>query len=316
MLRVLCQRLFRENKFPPVHAMIFAAGLGTRLRPLTDERPKPVVPVANLPLAFRAAEHLLNFGATRIAFNTHHLAEVARAELEPLVSSRADVRFFHEEKLLGTGGGLRNAADYLSGGGGVCVMNGDILFEPNLEALYAMHEASGAYATMVLRPHAEAFRFGAIEIDASNRVVHMLRAQNDDPATRAFMFSGVHILSEAALFDLPREGCIIRQGYKAWLARGERVMSVIDESPWRDLGTPAEYLAGNLDFANASPTHNIVHASARIGEGVTLDQSVVGANSLVAPNVCLSRVVVWDGAEVNESLQNAIVTPRTIVRVS
>ena len=137
--------------------MVFAAGLGTRLAPLTQRLPKPVVPLMNRPLARYSLEALAAAGVERCALNTHHLADAVPEALEGHVPTGMTARFVHEPKLLGTGGGLRHALTALIDEFGadddtpILVMNGDILFWPELERALAVHRRLGAVATVVLR---------------------------------------------------------------------------------------------------------------------------------------------------------------------
>ncbi|CAG0983248.1 partial N-acetylmuramate alpha-1-phosphate uridylyltransferase, partial [Anaerolineae bacterium] len=158
--------------------MVLGAGLGTRLRPLTDRLPKPVVPLFDRPLAAYALERLFAAGVRDAVMNTHHRAgEVVRA-LEAHVPEGMRPRFGHEPELLGTGGGIRNALSILrndvGGGGPMLVINGDVLFWPDLESALALHAQLGAVATMVLREDPRAKELGAIEVDGGGRVRRLL----------------------------------------------------------------------------------------------------------------------------------------------
>ena len=114
--------------------MLLAAGLGTRLRPLTDLRPKPIVPVANKPLGAFALEHLARSGVTDVVANTHPQPEKVETALKAACPPGVALRFSREEKLLGTGGGLHKARAWFDGSQSpVIVMNGDTLFAPDLD---------------------------------------------------------------------------------------------------------------------------------------------------------------------------------------
>jgi mannose-1-phosphate guanylyltransferase len=308
-----------------MRAMVFAAGLGTRLRPLSDVLPKPVVPFFGLPLAGWTLAHLARAGVRSIVANTHHLAERCEAALAAATPSGVTLRFSREEgAILGTGGGLRRAFRTQEAAEGpmadddvLVVVNGDILFAPDLGALVAQHRASGALATMALRLVPDPFALGAIELEPDGRVSAMLRRASDARAhgVRAAMFTGVHVLSRAALEALPEEGCIVRQGYVRWLAQGARIQGVVCDEPWRDLGTPDVYLAAHLDvlrgalaLPGVSPGIAWVGPGAELAPEARLDRAVVGAGAHVA-GVRLTRVVVWPGARVERDHEDAIVLP-------
>lgn len=293
-----------------VTAMIFAAGLGSRLHPLTTERPKPAVPVALVPIAARTVRTLAAHGVSRIVLNTHHLGELLPELLAPHLPSGVDVRYVHEHELLGTAGGLHNARAHFESDD-VLVVNGDILFTPDLDALLAKHRESDALATLVLREVPDPYAKGAIELDANGRVARMLAKQSDAaPELSPFLFTGVHVLRRSALDELPSTGCIVRQGYLPWLAARRTISGVVDAAPWRDLGTVTEYIAGNGEVLRDQGLDVLVDPSARVGRGVRLRNVVVGAGAQIAGDIELENVVVWEGAVVTESLTNAVVTTR------
>jgi mannose-1-phosphate guanylyltransferase len=140
------------------------------------------------------------------------------------------------------------------------------------------------------------------------------------------MFTGVHILSADAIADLPASGCIIRHSYRRWVDSGRTVAAIVDESPWRDLGTLSEYLQANLDLASGAlrsplvtpdPTRRaaLVDPSASIGQGARIERSVVGPGAHIAPNVRLTRSVVWDGCRVDVDADGVCVAPNGITAI-
>ncbi|GAB4215961.1 MAG: NDP-sugar synthase [Sandaracinaceae bacterium] len=308
-----------------MRAMVFAAGLGTRLRPLTDVLPKPVVPFFGLPLAGWTLAHLRRAGVQSVVANTHHLAARCEEALAAAVPAGLTLRFSREDgAILGTGGGLRRAVEIDEAAQGamqeddvLLAVNGDILFAPDVAALIAHHRQSGAMATMALRAVPDPFSLGAIEIAPDGRVVGMLRRAGDPraPGVVAAMFTGVHVLSRAAVKALPTRGCIVRQGYERWLAEGAHLQGIVCSEPWRDLGTLRVYLdthldvlAGKLALPGVEPGPRWVGPRAEISQGARLDRVVVGAGARVGP-VRLSRVVVWPGARVTEDAEDAVVLP-------
>ncbi|MEZ4254458.1 MAG: sugar phosphate nucleotidyltransferase [Polyangiales bacterium] len=308
-----------------VRAMIFAAGFGTRLRPLTDVVPKPLVPVGLRPLMAFAVDHLAAAGARHIVANAHHLAPEVECVAPTLAPAGATLDVVTEPKILGTGGGLRNAWKHLRGDGPVVVMNGDILFAPNLEAAVSRHEASGAIATMVLRRDPAAHSFGAVETDDGGRVRRLLGepAAFASASLEAFMFTGVHILSERAFADLPEDGCIIRQSYRRWVDRGEVVCGVVDDSPWSDLGTVEAYWRANVELASGMRAHDavtataprgVVHPRASVAGDASVTASVVG-QATIASGVAVERCVVWDGTTVRESVRDAVCWPGGVIQL-
>ncbi len=308
-------------------AMLITAGYGTRLAPLTDELPKPAVPVANRPLAWFSLDHLHRHGVRDFVANTHHLADELRDALEPHVPAGARLRFVHEPEILGTGGGLRNAWQPQDGETFIA-MNGKVLFAPNLEAALRLHEESRAIATMVLKPLRGGESFGAVEIDEDGRVRRLLGLPAEVPGralTRA-MYTGLSVLSARAHRDLPHDGCLIRDAYRHWIDRGEIVMGILDAGSFRDAGiTPAHYLEANLALLSgqerwpgiAPDTEgNLGAAGTPTFASATLRHTVIGEGAAIADGVQLERCVVWPGARVLRSARDTIFTPASEVQVA
>lgn len=303
--------------------MLLAAGLGTRLRPLTDLRPKPIVPVANRPLAGFAMEHLARSGVRSIVANTHPQPELVESTLQHACPKGVDLRFSREIELLGTAGGLRKARPLFDDAQSpVIVTNGDTLFAPDLRRAYAAHVERGAVATMILRPTDEPERFGAIGIDQNDWVRSLLGAPSDERAVRSLMFTGVQILSPEAFSAMPETGCVIRSAYRHWVDTGAPVLGFIDASPWADLGTVADYHRLNLELASGSFTWPGVEPRdgcilpARFKPCGSIQRSVVGPEVELAPGVQLDRCVVWPRTKVVRSASGAVLTPQHHIELS
>jgi len=303
--------------------MLLAAGLGTRLRPLTDLRPKPIVPVANRPLAGFAMDHLARSGVRSIVANTHPQAELVERTLNAACPEGVNLCFSREIELLGTAGGLRKArTSFDDPQSPVIVMNGDTLFAPDLRRAFAAHLAQGAVATMILRPTDEPERFGAIGIDRNDQVRSLLGTPSDERVRQSLMFTGVQILSPDAFSAMPESGCVIRSAYRHWVDTGAPVLGVIDESPWADLGTVADYQRLNLELASGSFSWPGVEPRGgcilpdELEPSANVRRSVIGPEVDLAPGVRLDRCVVWPGTRVTESATNAVLTPQHRIELS
>ncbi|HOX43970.1 MAG TPA: NDP-sugar synthase [Myxococcota bacterium] len=308
----------------PPGAMLLAAGFGTRLRPLTLELPKPLVPVATRPLAEYGLRLLERAGARRVVVNLHHLGEQLPAALGARLGG-LELVYSPEQELLGTGGGLVRARGEL-GGGTVLVVNGDVLCAAELGVLLAAHRARGAAASLLVRPLPAGSGFTPLAVDGAGRLRGLGdwrpgRARAARGATRPMMFCGLYAF-EPALFDfLPAAGpaCVVEQGFKPMLEAGLEIAAVEERGPWFDLGTPRAYLEANLELlsgrlrlgqldalaeavargATLSPPGVLVEAGAELGAGVRLGPLVaVGRGARVGAGAALSRAVVWPGAEV------------------
>ena len=308
-----------------VRAMLVAAGLGTRLEPLTHELPKPAVPVANRPAAWFGMDHLARSGFTELVVNTHHLEGELRAALEAHVPAGLTLSFVHEARILGTGGGVKHAWRPVEGEDFV-TWNAKLLFAPDLQAALARHRESGAIATMVLRPMPERASFAPVLVDAEGRV-RAIRAGAPAGEGQLFpgMYTGVQVLHPRAHADLPEQGDIVEHAYQRWLARGEVIASVTEHAPWHDVGVTLRHyldanlalLRGELQWPGIEPSEHraLVAADAVTGEGATLHEVAVGAGARIAPGSRLERCVLWPGAVAAGQLSDAVITPRGVVRL-
>jgi mannose-1-phosphate guanylyltransferase len=286
-------------------AMVLCAGYGTRLRPLTDERPKPLVPIGDAPLLEHIVRRLRAAGANHIVVNAHHLPERVAEEAE-----RLGLGLVVESAILGTAGGVRGAGDAL-GPGEVLVVNGDILAELDTEALAWVHATARPFATLAVA-EVGPMGHGTVGLDPEGRVVR-LRGETFGHEVAGAHFVGAQLLSERARGRLPEEGCLVGDVYLPALRRGEDLRGTAAAGRWWDIGTPAAYLECNLAWLEAAGlkawSGNMVH------QRICIDRSVVGVDAEVAGEGALCEVVVWPGARVTAPLERAIVTPCAVVRL-
>jgi NDP-sugar pyrophosphorylase family protein len=158
-----------------MRALVLAAGLGTRLRPLTDERAKPAIPVAGEPVIRRIVRWLAAQDAADVVVNLHHLPHTIVAVLGDGSDLGAHVRYSWEQpELLGSAGGPRQALDII-GEDTFLIVNGDTLTDLRLAPLVDAHRASGALITLTLAPNREPEKFGGVRLDPDGRVVGFVR---------------------------------------------------------------------------------------------------------------------------------------------
>lgn len=316
-------------------AMILAAGFGTRLRPLTNILPKPLVPLLNRPLISYALDLLARAGVGQVAINLHHLGGKIESALGDGSDFGLRVTYSHEQEILGTGGGLVKMRSFLEGGT-FLVLNGDILTGVDLGRLLEFHRRRRAAATMLVRELPPGSDYTPLGIDQDNRLVRFKRVRLAGRGEiRPVMFCGVHVL-EPVVFDfLPTEGfaCVNNQAYAAMIEQGLDVFALPDESPWFDLGNPAAYLAANLAILSGAaqlagtqlPPGTGRADSCLIGRDVLLEDGVRLGPRVIAGDGCrigrgasLSNCVLWPGSIVDAgaSLQQVVIAGRTIVRVA
>ncbi len=290
-----------------VRAMILAAGLGTRMRPLTDERAKPALPVRGRPVVSLLLELLAREGVREVLINLHHLPETIRRAVEADHPPALDIRWSNEETPLGTGGGLRRAAGFLRESASCVVLAGDMLLDLDLAGLHARHVASGRGVTLVLRRDAREASFGSVGVDAQGRVCRIGRhaVAGAGPETARGLFTGVRFFDRAVLGDWPAGE--VFEDLRDWLmpraARNAIVLGaeIVDPaaSVWEPVGTPEEYLEVNL---NPPELPRLGGAAASWQGEIELAgpaRDVVAPKSVPLPvDAELSRCVVWEGARI------------------
>lgn len=229
-------------------AMILAAGLGTRLRPLTSTIPKPLLPIGGTPLIIWNLLLLRRHGFQDVVINLHHLGPMIEQTLGDGSKFGLRIIYSQEPMILGTGGGIKQAEPYFSGEP-VLVLNGDTLVELDLDALFAFHRASKAAATLVVREDPDAARWGLVEVGADNRIVRITgKGLTDSAPTAPRMFAGIHILNPRLLREVPKGvASSIIDPYVAAIARGEAVLGYNLKGYWSDIGTVERYAQAEQD---------------------------------------------------------------------
>jgi mannose-1-phosphate guanylyltransferase len=226
-------------------AMVFAAGQGLRLRPLTDRVPKALVPVAGRPMIEYPLLLLRHYGIREIIINLHHLGEQIEAYLGDGKKFGVEIIYSKEPELLDTGGGLLKAKPFLEKETFI-VINTDVIIDLSLAKLIAFHKRNKATATLVLRPDPDADRFGSMEIDSQGRIYRFLSARRPwgtSAPGRKLMFTGVQIL-EPRVFDYmlsprgPRKFGTTKDTFPQMLLDGEPLYGYCFDGLWQDLGTP------------------------------------------------------------------------------
>ena len=321
---------------------ILAAGLGTRLRPVTDHCPKPLVPVGGVPLLEYGIEALAEAGIRNVGINLFHLAD----QIPPALAHRTErIEYVLEETLAGTGGGLRGIAARLPRTTILCA-NGDALFDFDLRAALAAHRAHGATATLVLRRPRPEETFGRVAVDASGQIQRIAEVEGQEPnrADLTFgVYTGVQIVEPAIIDALPAAGeCdVLRTAYRARLLAGDRICGhfVPDGALWLDVGNEERMLAAqaavlagarqrtarlpppDADGVRVDPAAHVglgarlsgpcaVLAGARIESGARIGpNTVVDRGAHVGGDADLEGVLIWRGTRVAGHHRDRVVLP-------
>ncbi|BET65282.1 nucleotidyltransferase family protein [Opitutales bacterium ASA1] len=226
-------------------AMLLAAGMGTRLRPLTDTRPKALVEIDGEPLLAIALRRLAQAGVREVVINLHHFGEQIEAWVAEHGAFGIRVAFSRETELLDTGGGLKQAAWFFDDGKPFLVHNVDVLSDIDLAEMVRSHEASGALATLAAMPRPTA---RPLLFDEAGRLCGRVHASGerlvvpvDAPLTR-LGFCGIHVLSPEVFEHLHEVGRFsIVDAYLRLAVAGQRIRAFrVDGARWRDAGRPAD----------------------------------------------------------------------------
>ena len=246
---------------PTPKAMILAAGLGTRLRPLTSDRPKALVEIKGHALLEIALARLHSFGVNEVIVNVHHFADQVVAYLLAHANFGMRIEVSREDELLDTGGGLKKAAwffqeDSANEGAPFLLYNVDVLSNIDLSRMLTTHIETRALATLAVQNRSTS-RY--LLFDDHNRLCGR-RAGRDGtpelvrlcPSPHALAFSGIHVISPRLLPMLSEQGAFsIVTSYLRLAAQGESIQAFpADEYYWRDLGRPENVAQAERDIAN------------------------------------------------------------------
>ena len=292
-----------------MQAAILAAGLGTRLRPLTYETPKALVPVLNRPLLGVLLAQLQSAGARKVAVNTHHLGNQVEDFLEATQLPGLEILVRPEPEILGTGGGLRNLAEALAEAP-FLVVNADILTDLDLAAVFRGHQ-EGALATLVLQ---DCLKFNNVWLDQEGRVAG-IGAPPPNRSGPALAYTGVQVVSPRMLTWLPEKGPYdLVAAWREAMAQGEQLAAIVVSGQfWQDLGTPEAYLAAHQRLLSGAcpglakyfPTvaDPLLGVGTVLGDGVTCGGGVcLGREVRVGQGARLKNTVVWDQAWIDSGV--------------
>jgi len=304
-------------------AVILVGGEGTRLRPLTLETPKPVVPVVDRPFLLHQLDLLRTAGIREIVFSVAYRPEKIQAVFGDGSALGWTIHYAVEDEPLGTGGAVRNAQAFLDDT--TVVLNGDVLTDVDLPAVVEAHRRSAARATIVLTPVENPSAYGLVETDPGGRVRRFIEKPSPSEITTDRVNAGIYVLDSRALEAIPPgvNYSIERGFFPGLLSRGERVQSYDHRGYWIDIGTPEKYLQVHRDILRArfrvaldgvARDGGVVHPTAELAPGARLcgpfyvgprcrvsagaelgPDAVLVADVEVAEAACVQDSVLWPG---------------------
>lgn len=232
-----------------VEGILLVGGYGTRLRPLTNSRPKPMLPIATLPVTEHQLAMARRAGIKRIVLATAYLSDVFIPYFGDGSKWGMEIKYAVEREPLGTGGAIRNAFNELSADTAeVVIFNGDVLSSHDLKSQIKLHRDNQADVTLHLTPVSDARAYGCVPIDAQGQVTAFLEKM-DNPITNTIN-AGCYLFNRKVIESIPESQVISveRQTFPELILAGQKIMGYVDGSYWLDIGTPAALLQGSRDL--------------------------------------------------------------------
>ncbi len=316
-----------------MQAVILVGGLGTRLRPITYDVPKALVPLRNRPFMGYMLDFLKSGGLEGAVLSLGYLPTPIQEYLAGRDLEGFSVDYAVENRSLGTAGGIKNAACYLKAEGPVIAVNGDVLSGLDLKRLIEEHEKNDALATITLTSVEDPTEYGLVEVDHDMVVHRFIEKPAADEVTTSLVNAGIYVLEPEVLKMIPRgqEVSIEREIFPELQAMG-RLRAYVSSSYWRDIGTPRSYLAASHDVLSGAVgardgfDYLDVDPSTQAGKSVRLlpplsvapgceigDQATIGGRSSLARGCCVGEGAVVEGSIL---LEGAEVEAGAVVRGS
>ena len=297
-------------------AILLVGGRGTRLAPLTNNTPKPMLQVAGVPFTEHQINKARSAGITEIVLATSFKAELFEPYFGDGKNFGISIKYAVEEVALGTGGAISNAAAMLEGSGPVAIFNGDVLSKHDLDAQFKSHESNGADVTLYLTQVEDARAYGAVELDDSGRVLAFNEKMENPPTN--IINAGCYIFNREVIAAIPfgKVISVERETFPQLLSKGAKVFGFIDKSYWLDIGTPAALLKASRDLvsemnkeflslpestiaSDAKVTGgSVIGRRSRIENLAQVDGSVIGDGAVVGAGARLKNCFVAEGFEV------------------
>lgn len=304
-------------------AMIMAAGVGSRLMPMTAEIPKPMISLCNRPLMENSVSLLRQHGFDRIIANLHHRGDTISDHFGDGSRFGVELRYSHEDTLWGTAGGVRRCADFLDET--FVVVSGDALTDIDLTALLGRHRQAGALASIALKPVAAVEQFGVVVLDDDERVASFQEKPARSEALSDLVNTGIYIFEPEVLDYIPAAEFYDfgRQVFPALVAAGAPFYGFSIADYWCDVGSLDTYRQAHTDVLNgrvrAGLRGEVIKSPGGVllrGEGAELGHEVIvkgcvsiGSGTRVGENVILENTVVWENSiiEAGTELRDTIV---------
>lgn len=294
-------------------AVILVGGEGTRMRPLTCNTPKPMVPILNRPFLEHMVAYLKSHGIDDIVLSMCYLPDRIRSYFGDGSAFGVKLAYVVEESPLGTAGGVKNVEAHLDNEP-FFVFNGDILTDLNLTAMWSFHKEMGAKVSIALTPVEDPTAYGVVETEADGQVKRFIEKPSWDAVTTNMINAGTYILNPEVLSSVPKnEHYMFERGlFPLLLQQGDPVYGYPSDAYWIDIGTPQKYMKVQHDLLTGRvPTTfpgTRVSEGIWVGEGVKVDPSarlsgpiVIGKGCVIGRNThVIGPVILGDGCRVGD----------------
>jgi mannose-1-phosphate guanylyltransferase len=298
--------------------ILLVGGFGTRLSPLTNKTPKPMLPIANLPVTEHQLLVAKAAGITKVVLATAYLAETFTPYFGDGSKWGMELKYALETEPLGTGGAIRNAAELIlaeiSENEPIVVFNGDVLSRHDLAGQIELHKSSSAAATLHLVSVEDARPYGCVPFDDHGRVTDFLEKM-DQPITNTIN-AGCYVFNPQVIkeIELGKVVSVEREVFPELLKAGKVIQAFVDDSYWLDMGTPKALLKGSQDYVGSHEF--IVGENCDISKSAKISgASAIGNDVTIGENVEISASIIRDGATIAEGcrLENVFVESNTTV---
>ncbi len=304
--------------------ILLVGGFGTRLKPLTNQTPKPMLPVGGLPVTEQQILAAKKAGITTVILATSYLSEVFIPYFGDGSKWGMQLKYAVENEPLGTGGAIRNAAELIdlaaasAANEEVVIFNGDVLSQHSITKQLEFHRRNKADVTLHLIYVEDARAFGCVPTDKDGRVTAFLEKM-DNPITKAIN-AGCYIFSASVIADIPlgKVVSVERETFPKLVTSDRPVFGYSEQSYWLDIGTPAALFKGSRDLVNGAfatgegttfgpgslaTGGSSIGANCEIGFGVTIDNSIIGDGVRIGDRALIRDSFILHGSQVAQGAE-------------
>lgn len=322
-------------------ALFLAGGKGLRLQPLTNNLPKPMVPIMNKPLIERTMINLKKYGITEIVISSCYQSNLIKNYFGNGEKFGLKINYIVEDIPLGTGGAIKKAGSKFNEP--FVIFNSDILSDINIKEMLNLHRSSKALATIAVTEVEDPSAYGVVEYDKNGYARSFTEKPSPENITSKFINAGIYIFQPEVLSEIPIEGMVSveRQTFPKLLAKGCKISVYKSNCYWIDIGTIEKYMQVHADIMNGKcnlveckfTSGNIhfgknvqIHPDCKmdgpvyIGDNVTIAEKTYISNSVIGNNVSIGAAsmitgsIVWNGIDIDkkEKLLNTVLTENPV----